>query len=92
MTKKLKPKRKPSKRGPKEERLVITENPANALQKLLKPDVRNLKERFDTAHEKGMKALETGDYGSFGAAVKEEAEIIKELPSPPDVIKPTRKQ
>jgi hypothetical protein len=32
-----KPTRKPRKRGPKEERLVITEDPTTALQKLLKP-------------------------------------------------------
>jgi hypothetical protein len=37
MTKKLRPKRKGSKRGPKEERLVITGDPAEALAKLLKP-------------------------------------------------------
>jgi hypothetical protein len=36
MTKKSKPKRKPRKRGPKEERLVITSDPAIALAKLLK--------------------------------------------------------
>lgn len=35
MTKKLKPKRKPRKRGPTEERLVITGDPAVALAKLL---------------------------------------------------------
>jgi hypothetical protein len=32
-----KPKRKAAKRGPKEERLVIREDPQTALQKLLKP-------------------------------------------------------
>jgi hypothetical protein len=32
----VKPKRKPQKRGPKEERLVITEDPKTALDKLLK--------------------------------------------------------
>jgi hypothetical protein len=36
MTKRPKPKRqKPQKRGPKEERLVITGDPADALRKLL---------------------------------------------------------
>ncbi len=37
MTKK--PQTKPKKRGPKEERLVITEDPKAALDKLLKPTV-----------------------------------------------------
>jgi hypothetical protein len=37
MTKRPKPKRKGAKRGPKEERLRITEDPAFALAKLLKP-------------------------------------------------------
>jgi hypothetical protein len=36
-TKADKPPRKPRKRGPKEERLIITEDPALALQKLLRP-------------------------------------------------------
>lgn len=35
MTKKPKPKRKGAKRGPKEERLVITGDPAAALKRLL---------------------------------------------------------
>jgi len=37
MTKKPKSKRKSAKRGPKEERLIITGDPALALAKLLKP-------------------------------------------------------
>jgi len=37
MTKKPKPKRKLGKRGPKEERLIITGDPGEALAKLLKP-------------------------------------------------------
>lgn len=32
--------RKPRKRGPKEERLIITEDPTRALQKLLKPKAK----------------------------------------------------
>jgi hypothetical protein len=37
MTKKRPKKRQPVKRGPKEERLKITEDPALALQRLLNP-------------------------------------------------------
>ena len=40
MAKRPKPKRKPRKRGPKEEVLRITENPQTALAKLLKPKPR----------------------------------------------------
>jgi hypothetical protein len=35
MKRKSKPKRKPEKRGPKEERLIITEDPQSVLDRLL---------------------------------------------------------
>ncbi len=37
MTKAIAPKKKPGKRGPKEERLIIRDDPAEALARLLKP-------------------------------------------------------
>ena len=46
-----------------------TEGPRNTQP--LKPDVKDLKQQFDAAHQKGMKALETGDYRAFGDAVDE---------------------
>jgi hypothetical protein len=41
MTKPTKPKRKGVKRGPKEERLIITEDPQSALDRLLKKKPAN---------------------------------------------------
>ena len=91
MANRRKQKRKPAKRGSKEERRIITGERAAALRALVKVNIKDLKQRFDAAHRKGMKALEAGDYRAFVNAVNEEKELIDQLPSGRDVIKPTRK-
>ena len=67
-----KQKRKPAKRGPKGERLIITGERVAALRKTVQVNIKDLKQRFDAAHRKGMEALEAGDNGAFANAVNEE--------------------
>ena len=40
--------------------------------------VRERRKRFAVAHKKGMGALRRGDYGTFGEAVDDETQLIKE--------------
>ena len=83
-------KRKPQKRGPKEERLVIRDDPAAALARPLKPNkVAILKAEFDAAHKNGMEALRRGDTDAFGYAVDREHKILKEFDT---AIKPAPKR
>ena len=91
MANRRKQKRKPAKRGPKKERLIITGERAAGLRKLLEVNIKDLKQRFDAAHRKGMEALEAGDNRAFVNAINEEKKLIDQLPSGRDVIKPTRK-
>jgi hypothetical protein len=74
-------KRKPRKRGPKEERLVIRDDPAAALARLLlKPSkVASLKAAFAAVHKNGMEAIRRGDYDAFGKAVDRERKILDDL-------------
>ena len=70
-------KRKPQKRGPKEERLIIRDDPAEALARLLKPKkTTSLKAAFDAAHKDGIDAIQRGDYDAFGNAIDRERKII----------------
>lgn len=73
-------KRKPRKRGPKEERLIIRDDPAEALRRLLKPNkttsLKSLKAAFDAAHKDGMDAIQRGDYDAFGNAIDRERKIL----------------
>ena len=83
-------KAKPPKRGSKEERLVIRDDPAAALAPPLKPNkVAILKAEFDAAHKNGMEALRRGDNDAFGNAVDRERKIIKEFDT---AIKPAPKR
>ena len=83
------PKRKARKRGPKEERLVITEDPKTALDPLLNP--RGAKAAFDAAHKAGMKALKDRDYEALGKAIVREKVIIERMAEAIERIKGTRK-
>jgi hypothetical protein len=70
-------KRKPRKRGPKEERLIIRDDPAETLRRLLKPNkTTSLKAAFDAAHKDGMDAIQRGDYDAFGNAIDRERKIL----------------
>jgi len=40
--------------------------------------LRELKAQFDTAHQRGMKALTTGDYVALDAAIRAEKAILDE--------------
>jgi hypothetical protein len=81
-----KPAKKPQKRGPKEERLVITEDPATALARLFTPAnvsrTRKAKAKFDAAHKAGMDALRRKDYKAMDDAIQREAQAIDALPKP----------
>jgi hypothetical protein len=39
---------------------------------------RRLKQEFDAAHRRGMKALQTGDYATVEEAIAKEREILEE--------------
>ena len=69
-------KRKPRKRGPKEERLITRDDPAETLRRLLKPNKTSLKAAFDAAHKDGMDAIQRGDYDAFGNAIDRERKIL----------------
>ena len=70
------------KRGPKEERLIIRDDAAEAPVKLLRPGnatttkLASLRKAFKKAHEDGMAGLENEDVNAFGAAIKRERDII----------------
>ena len=52
--------------------------PAAKTAKKRKATARALKERFDAAHRKGMKALEVGDSEKVGEAIADERTVILE--------------
>ena len=69
------------KRDPKEERLIVREDPTEALARLLKPSkVASLKAEFDAAHKDGMDALERGDSTRLGTPSS--AKPLSSSPSP----------
>ena len=84
-------KQKPRKRGPKEERLIIRDDPAEALQRLLLKanKITSLKAAFDAAHKNGIDALQRGDYDAFGNAIARERKILDEIDT---TIKPAPKR
>lgn len=68
----------PKKRGPKEDRLVISEDPADAQGRLLKA-TRAAKTDFDAAHQDGMAALQDHNIKAVSEAVKREIEAMTKL-------------
>ena len=73
-------KRKLTKRDPREEPPVLTEDREQALARLLKPtDAASLKAEFDAVHKRGIDALKRRDYDAFSAAIRRERKIIEVL-------------
>jgi len=70
MTKRPKPKRKSVKRGPKEERSVITADSNAARDKVL--------DKFYAALRDGMNALESRNFGAMAEALSRQREAVAE--------------
>jgi len=68
---------KPPQRGPKKERLVITQDPQETA--LRQRQVADLKTRFDEIHRDGMDALKRRDYDALVDAIEREREIADVL-------------
>jgi hypothetical protein len=77
MAKARKTTRKGQKRGPKEERLVIREDPQDALKRLLKPGIPQPANDALTAEHEALKAQT--------AALQREHEDISDTPDPGNV-------
>jgi hypothetical protein len=72
------------------ERLIIRDDPVDALGRLLKLNkTTSLKTAFDAAHKDGMDAMQRGDYDAFGNAIDRERKIIDDIDT---TIKPAPKR
>ena len=80
MTNENKPKRKPTKRGRKQDDLRVTDDPAPGVDLAARRQAaRAAKQKFDAAHAKGMRGLRSGDMQALDRAIKDEAIAIKKL-------------
>src|SRR5687767_5608882 len=67
-------------RRPKDERLIIRDDPAEAPARRLKPTrTATLKAEFDAAHKDGMAALKRHDYSAVGEVIRRERKIVQAL-------------